>query len=95
MTDRKRHVGSEGIFQHCSLVTAPRGNVKADGWYFIFLGVWGMEGRGGSCVLPMCSGVRPLPQKKQIYCFSLASGKNKQNHFVSGAEMSKCVVHCP
>lgn len=50
MTDRKRRVRSEGIFQHCSLVTAPRGNVKANGWYFGFI-IFFLKlgaGRGGS-----------------------------------------------
>lgn len=77
MTDRKRHVRSEGIFQQCSLVTAPRGNDKANGWYFIFLG------EEAVVLFSVFKGMRLLPQKKWICFSSLAHGvktKHAKNH---------------
>lgn len=57
-------------------------------------------GHGGEAVvfLPVCRGVRPPPQKKQMYFSSLAHGKNKQTNKTTSflePEMSKCLVHCP
>lgn len=65
MTDRKRHVRSEGIFQHCLLVTVPRGDDKAKGRYSVFF-FRSLE-HGGEAVAfpPVCRGMRPLLQKKQ------------------------------
>lgn len=81
MTDRKRHARSEGIFQHCSLVTAPKGNAKASGSDLIFLGVGAW--RGGSCV-PSCVQGCEASALEKSRCVSLAweGNERSQNHFL-------------
>lgn len=55
VTDRKRHVRSEGIFQHCSLVSVPRGDDKANGRYSGFF-FRSLEHGGEAVVFLLCAG---------------------------------------